>query len=854
MKAIKINFWLFAMLAVQSLVAQGQTKTIKGVVFDATGKETLIGVNVSIKNTSEGAITDIEGNFELITEVEFPIILEISYVGYESKEIVVEKEEQLTTIKLNNSKNTLDEVVVTSRRRKEVVQDIPIPITVVSANQIDNSVSFNVNRLKELIPSVQLYSSNPRNTTINIRGLGSTFGLTNDGLDPGVGFYVDGVYYARPASTTIDFIDIEQVEVLRGPQGTLYGKNTTAGTFNISTRKPTFTRTGTLELSYGNYNFVQGRASISGPLIENKLAARVSFTGTNRKGTLYNIATNNDVNTINNIGTKVQLLYKPIEKLEILLSGDFTLQRPDGYAQVNAGVVQTQRAGYRQFDSIIADLGYQLPTENPFDRIIDHDTPWRSGQNFGGTSLNIDYKLGKGTLTSTTALRFWKWMPSNDRDFTGLQALRLSQAPSKHSQWSQEFRYVSQFNSKIYGVFGIYLFGQKLRADGAHTEEQGKDSWRFVRNSKNNAWKTPGLLEGYGLRSYPSFDNFSGALYAQVDFEVAKGFKIIPGLRLNFDKKYVDFKREVYGGLQTNDSLLNALKKVVYTNQEFTAGASNFNASGKLTLTYQPIKQINVYATYANSFKPIGLNLGGLPTQNGEVLVELAKIKPEFTQHFELGVKSTPIKNSTFNITSFITQTKNYQTLVQVPDLTLNRGYLANADKIRVWGVELETSYRFKKYISVNAGLSYINGKYIKFTNAPAPLEETGASVSFKDISGGALPGISKWTTTFGIDAAYPIKLFNQKGEIFVGIDGFYRSGFSSSPSPSKYLNIDGYFLLNPRLGFRAAEGFSLFVWSRNITNKNYFEQLLPGAGNPGNYAAVLGDPRTFGVTLRYNF
>ena len=115
--------------------------------------------------------------------------------------------------------------MVTSRRRKEALQSVPIPISVVSGLVIANTASFNVNRLKELFPWVQLYSSNPRNTGVNIRGLGSTFGLTNDGIDPGVGFYVDGVYYARPAATTLDFIDVDQIEVLRGPQGTLYGKN-----------------------------------------------------------------------------------------------------------------------------------------------------------------------------------------------------------------------------------------------------------------------------------------------------------------------------------------------------------------------------------------------------------------------------------------------------------------------------------------------------------------------------------------------------------------------------------------------------------------------------------------------------
>lgn len=827
--------------------------TITGIIKDSISKEPLIGANVILKGTLSGQTTDINGNFNISTNAELPIQIVISYVGYNDKLIIINDVKPLE-IELSSNSIELEGVIVTSRRRVEEVQDIPIPITVLSAKEINNSVSFNVNRVKELMPSVQLYTSNPRNTSLNIRGLGTTFGLSNDGLDPGVGFYVDGVYFARPAATTLDFVDIQQIEVLRGPQGTLFGKNTTAGAFNITTRKPTFIRSGNFEVSYGNYGFVQGKVSISGPIVNNKLAARLSFSGTHRNGTLYNVNTQKDVNTLSNISSKLQLLYNPIENLEILVSGDYTAQRPDGYAQVNAGVVQTQRAGYRQFDSIIADLGYQLPSTNPFDRKIDHDTPWKSGQNMGGVSVNVDYKFGKGTLTSTSALRYWKWMPSNDRDFTGLQALALSQAPSKHRQWSQEFRYAAKFNPKLSGVFGAFLFGQRLRADGFHQEEAGKDTWRFVQSTKSTKWQTPGLLDGYGLKSYPSLDNFSGALFAQVDWEVFKGFRILPGIRLNYDAKKVDFRREVYGGLQTTDSTLNAFKKLVYSNQSFQADAQNFNASGQLTLAYSPHKQIKIFTTYSNAFKPIGLNLGGLPTDSNGVMVDLAKVKPELTHHFEFGVKTEPIKNATLNVTAYNTQIRNYQTLVQTPDLTLNRGYLANADKIRIFGVEIEANYKFKSYITLNGAVSYTNGKYVTFTNAPLPLEETGAKPSFKDISGGILPGISKWITTFGVDAAYPGKLFAQDGEFFIGLDTYYRSGFSSSPSPSKYLNIDGYALLNARIGYRSLEGISFFVWSRNLANKNYFEQLLPGAGNPGNYAGVLGDPRTYGATLKYSF
>src|SRR5690606_25874896 len=165
-----------------------------------------------------------------------------------------------------------------SRRRSEVLQNVPIPVSVVTRSLVEDAGAFNVNRLKELIPSVQLYSSNPRNTALNVRGQGTTFGLTNDGVEPGVGFYVDGVYYARPAAATFGFIDIERIEVLRGPQGTLFGKITTAGAFNVITRKPGFQPGANFEVSYGNYGFIQAKSSITGALSK-KLAGRLSFSG-----------------------------------------------------------------------------------------------------------------------------------------------------------------------------------------------------------------------------------------------------------------------------------------------------------------------------------------------------------------------------------------------------------------------------------------------------------------------------------------------------------------------------------------------------------------------------------------------
>lgn len=836
------------LLSVTGAVAQD---ILKGMIKNSNG-DPIAHATITIKGKGISVQADDSGQFTLTTEETTPFVIAVSSVGYKSRELQFARWEDSPVEIILTDDNVLSEVVVTSRRRKEALQDVPIPISVVSGTRADDAGAFNVNRLKELVPTVQLYSSNPRNTGLSIRGLGTTFGLTNDGIDPGVGFYVDGVFYARPAATTLDFIDIEQIEVLRGPQGTLFGKNTTAGAFNVTTRQPSFTPGATFESSFGNYGFIQAKASVTGPLTKN-LAARISFSGTQRDGLLYNTVTQKPVNDLNNLGIRGQFLFKPSEGVELTLAADATRQRPDGYAQVYAGASPTLRPDYRQFNQIIADLGYSLPSENPFDRLIDHDTPWRSYQDLGGVSLNIDVEVGSGTLTSTSAWRYWDWDPSNDRDFTGLQGLALSQAPSKHRQWSQEIRWAGTLSSRLSGVFGVFAFGQNLNPDPAHVEEAGRDQWRFSQNTTSPLWQTPGLFDGFGIRTYPEMKTFSGALFGQLDFAITDRLSLLPGLRLNYDDKQVNFRREPYGGLETDDPELIALKNSIYSAQAFDANIDDTNLSGQLTLAYNATSRINAFATFATGFKPVGLNLGGLPSLDGSPMVELAVIQPEAVQHFELGLKTSPTASSIANITVYNTNVRDYQAQVQAADLAVNRGYLANAEKIRVRGVEFDGNVNFNDFLSLYGAVAYTDGRFVSFTNAPPPLEETGGP-TFKDISGSVLPGISKWAGSFGGEITSPAKFLNQEGEFFVAIDAYYRSSFSSNPSPSRYLMVDGYTLLNARVGFRVLRNQTIFLWSRNLLDKDYFEQLLPGAGNTGHYAAVLGDQRTFGATLRYSF
>src|SRR5690606_11406054 len=432
-----------------------------------------------------------------------------------------------------------------------------------------------------------------------------------------------------------------------------------------------------------------------------------------------------------------------------------------------------------------------------------------------------------------------------------------SQNPAKHKNWSQEVRYAGELTSNLSGVLGIFYMDQEVKITG--TEESGVDQWRFSKNSNSPLWETPGLFEGYGIYTDASIQSQSAAIFASFDWQIIKGLHVLPGIRLNYDKKVVDYNRVARGGLETIDPALVALKNAVYSSQEYEADADEENFTYQLTVAYKPSRRINAFATYSTSFKPVGVNVAGLPTINGDAATDLAVIKPEDTKHYEIGIKTTPTDNLTLNLTFHNSDIRDYQTNVQSPELGVNRGYIANAERVNVKGIEFDGNIKINQYFSFYAAAAYTDASYVRFENAPLPLEETGLTidgvqVAFKDISGGALPGVSKWAGSLGGEFAIATKSVGKDVEFFIALDDSFRSSFSSSPSPSSYLNIEGYTVLNARTGFRAPYGVSAYVWSRNLLNKDYFEQLLPAGGNAGHYAGVLGDQRTFGVTLRYSF
>ena len=844
-------------LAPTTTSAQAGFGTITGTVRDTSGAE-IPGATVRVLHNdrperaqASETVTDAQGGFTVSDLAPGPYRIEAGLDGFEtaSNQVSVAAGQTTRSDAVLSLAHFSQTVVVTARRREEAVQEVPIPVSVVRGDLVADAGAFNVNRLKEMLPTVQFYSTNPRNSSINIRGLGAPFGLTNDGIEPGVGLYIDGVFYARPAAATTDFLDVEQVEVLRGPQGTLFGKNTTAGAINITTRRPSFTRGSEVELNTGSYGFVQAKASVTGSVFKHT-AARLSFSGTSRGGVLHNTRTGEDLNDLDNLGVRGQVLFAPSDALAVTFAADYSRQRVRGNTQMIAGVAPTLRPANRQFAQIAADLGYTPPSVNAFDRVTDIDTALRSNQDLGGASLTIERKVRAGRVVATTAHRFWDWKPSNDRDFTGLSVTSVSAAPSFQTQWTQEVRYTTDPSSRLHVVTGAFLFRQAIDSDPAFVQEQGSAAARFLLAPSTEA-ATPGLLDGYGFRQSLRFRGISAAAFGQVEWAVSDRLRVMPGVRLNYDQKTVDFDQQVYGGLQTSNPRLLALQRSVLAPQAYATNVDDTNLSGQVTTAYRIASPAHGYATYATSFKSIGLNLNGVPMDaEDRPVLSAATVKPEDVRHMEVGLKTEPFGGVTTNLALFQTTIDDFQAQVVDASVGVLRGYLANADRVRVRGLELDASASLGRRGSLYAAAALTDGRYVSFPNAPPPVEETGGP-AVKDVSGSLLPGISKTAISVGGEVVAGQAAFGHPGQFFGAIDTSYRSSFSSSASASRYLIVDGYTLVNGRVGFRARAGWTVSLWARNLFNTNYFDLLSAAPGNTGLIVGQPGDPRTVGVTLR---
>lgn len=759
----------------------------------------------------------------------------------------------------------LAEVVVTARRRAEDAQRVPAALSVVGGDLIDRSYIVNTQGLTTLIPSLNYSSANPRNTAFTIRGLGSSVvavSQANDGLEPGVGFYVDQVYHARPATAAFDFADIEQVEELRGPQGTLFGKNTTAGALNITTRAPSFTREGFAELSYGSHDFVQAKGWASGPITD-AIAYRISGVSTRRDGVIDNVRTGRAANTLGTQAVRGQLLFKPDDTIRMRVIADFTNFQAHCCTQVYVRTGTSLRAANRQFggpNGLAAQFGYAPPSTDPYDRKTDIDGPLRADTNEGGVSAIADWNLGPVTLTSVTAWRFWNWDAENDRDYTGLPVQLSQHIPSRQDQFSQELRLASNGTGPLSYVVGVYGFRQRLT--GRPISIYGPAAAHYLIGTSVVTGTGPNqvttavpsdLLDGYGQDGRTDFRSRSYAAFGEVNYRFLDRLTATVGLRYTQEDKDGAYATTVSGGPATSNAALVNARLGILRPQRYAAHDSDGSLSGRGNLAWQATDTTMAYASYARGFKSGGINMSGLPLDsNNRPALATAVVRPERNETYEIGVKNTLFDNRLiFNVGGFHTRVRDFQATVVENSLTQTaqlRGYLSNIPAVTVKGIEADVTARILPGLSARASVAWSDGKYTNYPAGPCPLEVQTAATTRCSLTGRRLASLPRFAIAAGLDYRRPVG----DGELSIHLDTSSRSGFDGDPSLSRFTYIRGYNLTNANIGYRFANGTEAILWARNLLDADYIQNLTIQAGNSGLIVGTPSDPRTIGGTIRF--
>ena len=747
-------------------------------------------------------------------------------------------------------------VVTASRRRDEKAQDVPIALSLVSAAALERRGDYTLGQIQQQVPSLQVFSFNPRNTNINIRGLGSNVALTNDGLENGVGFYIDNVYYGRVGLSQFNLVDLESIEVLRGPQGTLFGKNTTSGVINITSRKPSFNPELSAEASVGNYGYYQLRGSVSGGIVPDLLAVRVSGALTERRGFLYNVTQKERAQDYYNASIRGQLLITPGSDVEIKLIGDYSRQEQNFVLNLFTANHTTYANGAAIPNNLLDRLarfpGALVPSFNAFDRIGQADSHYQSNMSGYGVSGQLDWDFGGAKLTSISAYRWWDWDPANDGDGTLLPVTTKAQQSNRQRQFSQELRLASDGGGPLSYVVGGYYFWQIIRGYGQSAYGPAAGLWNRAPGAAVSLAAWDAALSGFEANSTSTPETKTIAAFGQIDWKVTDSLILTGGLRYTHEKKSGAFSQFWVAGVDLSavpafQAAATAIRNQFNPATSYSTELTDNSLSGLASLGWKVAPDALLYASYSRGNKSGGLNLTNLPAGIA------ATVRPEKVDAFELGFKSQFLdRRLTLNGAAYWTEIRDYQTAIteQVANTVNYRQYIANIPKVRSRGFEADLDFAASDYFSFNGSVAYADAKYVDYRNAPQAVERLNIA-QIQALSGKPLPGVPKFTYTIGADANLPLgELGGRELTLYAHADYSHRSSFNTSSTNSAWAQIPAYGLANARLGFRTGEGLiDVSIWAKNLFDKNYYLSL--SAANTGAVTGQVGEPRTYGATLR---
>jgi iron complex outermembrane receptor protein len=753
-----------------------------------------------------------------------------------------------------NDARALGTVVVTARYRAEDPQKVPIAITSIDDSQIKQlGGTRNLNQILGQLPSLNIQGYSGRNQTITIRGLGTNAGSTNDGLEQGVGVYIDGVYRPRTGTVITDMMDVESFQLLRGPQGTLFGKNTVAGAIDIKTTAPTLERTVRAEATYGNFNYMRAFFSFSNPITDT-LSLRVGYQRTQRDGLIYNTTYKEHWDDLNNDAVKADLYWRPSDKFKNRLIGDYSMQKCDcGFQVVRQALPTTKADGsmVRGFYEKSQSIGYKAPNPiKPFDRKTDINDSQFDRMPSWGIQNNADYRFDNDlTLTSISAYRNWKWLPNFDGDQFGADIQDQGIVVTHQQQFSQELRIASPGDQLVDYTAGLYYFWQEMDDDQYTNYATKASQWLLGPNSD------PRILNG--LHSYrhvvPATNSY--AAFGQATYNPWKVLHLTGGVRFTFEHKTGLYDAEPQGDYTPlsefpadQQASVAATRDSYAPTERYKDSNNTHNFSGTANVAYDITRDIHVYTTYSRGYKSPGINL-----VSKDVGVDVF-VKPEVVDSFEGGFKTSFFDSRLeVNPIFFWVIDRNYQTNYVNRDVTPARSYITNAGNLISRGFELDVRLWPVKGVRGSASLTYNKATYDDYTNAPA--QYMYSYLVTQDLSGKQAAGAPKWAAGAMLQYYTPIAgAKDREIEAYVGGDWSYRSSFLAAVNLDPYSEIPAYNLVGLSGGFRHSRSYwDVQLWVRNLLDKNYYGTTSVSATH-GITLASLGEPRTFGATVRGKF
>jgi iron complex outermembrane recepter protein len=740
-----------------------------------------------------------------------------------------------------------DPITVTGRYKGDDVSKVPVAITALtSAQLVSVPADNNLRALQRFAPSLSVQGFSVRNQTITIRGLGTNSGQANEGLDQGVGIYIDGVYYARTGAAVSDLLDVQSLQVLRGPQGTLFGKNTVAGAIDIRTKEPGFTPEGSANLTYGNYNYIRAQVAGSVPLSDT-LALRIAASADLRDGTIRNTTYNQNWDDRHAFSGKVDLLWKPDSDTKVRLIGDYgTLYGTIGFTEIVGILPATLANGAAgtNFYAKAATIGYTLPVKtDEYERTTDINGNHHQKLNTGGLSLHVERSIGNAVLTSITAYRFWNYFPNYDGDQLGADIYENSTVAPHQRQFSQELRLSSAEKGPLQYTAGLYYFWQKAYDYTNTTFGSAAAKWYYGAAAPN------ALLDGLTANSLTVPETHSYAAFGQLTWTFAPKWSVTGGLRYTYEVKSGSYAAAQLGNVAavstlgayaaTGQAIRNAFAP---SGGDYYVSQGAGNVSGTASVNYEIANNASAYATYSRGYKSAAVNL---VRQSAGLNVF---ILPEKVDSYELGLKTQLFHGALgFNTALFWMEDSNYQSNIYD---TVNRvTYLSNAGKVRSRGVETDIRATPFQGLTLTASGAFTDATYVSYKNALCPYELSYNS--YCNISGQPLSGVSKWAGSIWTEYTRPVG-HGLNG--YIGGNVAYRSSFYSTVNDDPYAKVPAYTLVGARIGVRSDNGkWDLSVWASNLFNEKYWNTLSVNS-TLGTINGVLGDPRTYGVTLRANF